>query len=121
MRNGAGRGRVTPQAVCVGLHSFAHGVLLLSIFFLTEHLQNDWLYSSSPGNLGVFNVMTHSRHVVPKGALCVLLFESLRLEQEWGAIPPSNFRVCIWPWVYKLDWFLFEFMVDLNFQVLLLE
>lgn len=52
MRNGAGRGRVTPQAVCVELHSFAHGVLLLSIFFLTENLQNDWLYSSSPGNLG---------------------------------------------------------------------
>lgn len=69
----------------------------------------------------MFNVMIHSRHVVPKGALYVLLLESLRLEQEWGTIPPSSSRVCIWPWVYKLDWFLFEFMVDLNFQVLLLE
>lgn len=69
----------------------------------------------------MFNVMIHSRHGVPKGALYVLLLESLRLEQEWGTIPPSNSRVCIWPWVYKLDWFLFEFMVDLNFQVLLLE
>lgn len=31
---------------------------------------------------GVFNVMIHSRHGVPKGALYVLLLESLRLEQE---------------------------------------
>lgn len=106
--------------MCVELHSFAHGVLLLSIF-LTERLHSDWLYSRPQESSGVFNVMTYSRHTVPQGAVCVLLLESPRLEQEWGAIPPANSRVCIWPWVYKQDWFLFELMVDLNFQVLLLE
>lgn len=69
------RGRETPQAVCVELHSLAHGALLLSIF-LTERLHSDWLYSRPQESSGVFNVMTHSRHMVPQGAVCVLLLES---------------------------------------------
>lgn len=105
MRNGAGRGRVTPQAVCVELHAFAHSALLQSICKVTGSIL------AAQETSGVFNVMTHSRHIVPKGALCVLP----------APVPPSNSRLCIWPWVYKLDWFLFEYMVDLNFQVLFLE
>lgn len=47
--------------MCVELHSFAHGALLLSIF-LTERLHSDWLYSRPQESSGVFNVMTYSRH-----------------------------------------------------------
>lgn len=62
-----------------------------------------------PRNPGYVQCDDSSRHTVPKGALRPVL-ESLSLEQDWGAIPPSLPLIpeSMWPWVYKLDWFPFE-------------
>lgn len=71
MRNGAA-GAEKPLKLCVWSCIPWHMVRS----FLTEHLHSDWLYSRPQESSGVFNVMTHSRHMVPQGAVCVLLLES---------------------------------------------